>query len=70
MAKLNPTPARLATIRTPRALPGETKRGACFTDGSRAAPAFRAETDATRAFRAETQADFRYTSIQGAVPKW
>jgi hypothetical protein len=60
MAKLNPTPARLATIRTPRALPGETKRGACFTDDSRAAPAF----------RAETQADFRYTSIQGAVPKW
>jgi hypothetical protein len=60
MANLNPAPTRLATIRTPRALPGETKRGACFADDSKAA----------LAFRAETQANFRYTSIQGAVPKW
>jgi hypothetical protein len=55
------TPARaLGRIERLACFAGETKRCACFADNSNAAPAF----------RAETQADFRYTSIQGAVPKW
>src|ERR1700722_1254778 len=59
-------------------LPAGTKRWSCFADDSKAAPAFTAgqryvfcgESNAGHAFRAETRADFRYTSIQGAVPKW
>jgi hypothetical protein len=57
--------------------PGETERRAWFADASKAAAftagqryVFSGGSNAVRAFRAETQADFRYTSIQGAVPKW
>ena len=59
-------------------VPVKPNAASCFARDSNAAPAFPAGqryalcdgSNAVHAFRAETQADFRYTSIQGAVPKW
>ena len=68
MANLNTRPPRLAASQTPPVNFAEstvtraprTNQRYLLCGGSNAA----------RAFRAETQPNFRYTSIQGAVPKW
>ena len=68
MANLNPAPSRLATIRTPHTIVGGSNVTRALRMNQR--QALRRGSNAAPAFRAETQADFRYTSIQGAVPKW